>query len=701
MRDYLARFPAYFPSSTDRLYTLKEFLDNVNNTRNNEYNLPIIVNITSLNTYGRSIKNILTKNTPLLLLKTHHINSILVEYHRLQNGRQHSHRHRLTVSPGKMATKATTKFRKMRKSSKSASLNTINQTGIDSDDDQLDGDNDDSDTHNQRNLVKSLNEKRSTSVPLCRVPKTYQGFFELLNENDRSIEPYHKLTDLIIIEYDTNDPEKRIEKWPHAFFLRSTCTAYTRKSDTELSPTTTNDNSPSVVSTDSCYGSLSDLDSQKNLPILNDEIQTLQPGQILTILADCYARRTGTSERELKAKQQQSSSPSPSTPRTKSKSIFSFLKKRRHSHNQTASNENISEQFTRGKAEAYLKCRSQQGDILYISFNEYGLFSPLNCRTHRLKSNTELNPVDVSGVFQLKDLLSNFRFPISVRLLNNSISFDNNYSPAVINQHESSSLSSTKFRLLLPYTEQVIFACPLIIPSSFKSQIIVIPIPLNSNMEIQRCLNMREISKNKSFHDLIQTCHQIINRYKTEFSYIHFPLVLNLTKRKQPLFRKKRSQSESHLEYLALDLTKDNYRKSCELFNNNDQSDMDEKKFLFHQHQQLHHRDSVEKIKEKLLDTSIESNQRQQTIRRSGYYAKLKMDKPRKYSRQYEYDSEDENYRELDHIYDYIRSGDITDDVQRIQAKEQALNEHAHNNSKVCVSTVLNVSNSAKKVKTN
>jgi hypothetical protein len=563
----------------------------------------------------------------------------------------------------------------------------------------LDDDCSDDDYDNTRNIVRTLNEKRSLSTPLCRVPIDYHGFFELLNENNQAIEPFHQLSDLLIIEY--ND-EIRTEKWPQAFFLRSPCTAYTKRyipDERKLSS-----------SADSCYGSLSDLDLHKNLLILNDNKQIIQPDQIITILNQCSAYRSQTPpDNEFQTEQFISHS---STSWLRNKSRFFFSRKRSqptHSYNNnqiTTNNSTKNIYDISKKSEQYLKCQTEQGDIVYISLDEPGLFSPLNSQNYRSKSIKETDNIDISGVFQLKELLSNFRFPISVRLLNNSISFDNVYSPATINQEESSFLPSTKFRLLLPYSEHVVFACPLVIPSSFKSQILVIPIPINSDIEIQRCLNMREVLKNKNFHSLIQTCHHIIKQYQTEFSYIHFPLVLNTTikhisKRKQPLF-KKRSQSESHLEYYSLDLTKDTYRKSCELLNDDNQSDIESNHRIFSKHDRLHHRDSFETIKQKLTTNSIDSNPREQTIRRSGYYAKLKTDKTRKPSRQQEYDSEDENYREVDHIYDYIRSGDVTHDIKRIQEKEQALNaeqNQINNISKVCVSAVLHVPYSTIKVK--
>ncbi|CAF4517827.1 unnamed protein product, partial [Rotaria magnacalcarata] len=51
----------------------------------------------------------------------------------------------------------------------------------------------------------------------------YQHFFELLNENDKPIQPCHILSELLIIEKSVDDNEKHVEKWPNAFLLRSSC----------------------------------------------------------------------------------------------------------------------------------------------------------------------------------------------------------------------------------------------------------------------------------------------------------------------------------------------------------------------------------------------------------------------------------------------------------------------------------------------
>jgi hypothetical protein len=505
-----------------------------------------------------------------------------------------------------MATKASTKFRNMKKLSKSlASLTTVNQPNNNlNDDDSLDGEDDQ--TYHQRHLVKNLNEKRSSATPLCRLPMQYRRYFELLDENDKAIDPYHKLTDLIRIEYDEHDRDKRIEKWPHAFFLRSSCSAYTKKETSDiLPPPIINDqNSNSTASSDSCYSSSSDLDSSKNFILLNEEIQTLQAGQILMILGDCLAVHERISQKEVK---EQPQPPSPSSPYSstaswfKDKSKLFFSKKRRQSNNtENISNALMYSKIIPKKSESYLKCQTQQGDTVYISLDESGLFSPLNLPTHRIKFNTESTRMDISGIFQLKHLLSNFRFPLSVRHLEGSISFDNLYLPASINRQES----PTKLRLLMLYNEQVVFACPLNLPSSKSSKTssscMVIPLSIDADIEIQPCINMYDISRTEELHKLMDRCFQLIEHYQNEISLMNFPLQWtgNITRPKQPLY-KKRSQSESFVEFFD-QAFKHNFRHSDEHLNyDNSYTDNSSSSVP----SPLRYRDSIETIKQKLSKT--------------------------------------------------------------------------------------------------
>ena len=661
MYELLNRYPLYFPSRNDPSYTLKDFLKQCDR----KHQLPTIVNITSLNNdHGRAIKGLLSKTSPVLLLEIHEMQSILAECHRFAEGaRPQSYRHRLTVGQSRMPNKASTRFRSMKKLSRSlvslASVNGATATSP-SEDDLLNSAGDEI-SSSQRDLMRRLTEKRSSAIPLCRIPLTYGGFFELLNENDRAIEPCRKLSDLIRMELDETNPSSHIERWPQAFLLRASCIGYVKKSVPENLASASN----LTETSDSCYGSTSDLDTPKNVVVLADEGQTIPAGQVLTVLNDCYGLRTRICEKE----QHPSASPSSGSPSptvlswSKGKSLLTFWKKRRQSqHSDTLSTDSSSQKSISGKTETYLKCRLQQGDIIYLSLDECGLFSPVNSGPSRLKSMVTSTDLNISGVFSLKNLLSSFRFPISVRLPDVSLSFENLYAPAVI--HPSNS-SSPKLRLLMPYDEQVVFACPLHLLSSKSAKgvasLVVIPLSINADIQVQPCLNMSEIVHAADFVQLVHACLQIIEQYRTDLSLIHFPLQLtNKTLRhKQPLYRK-RSQSISYINHEDKTNAQGRLRYSDEQLNKVPSNSDESSSF---QSSPLRCRESVETIKQKLSSDA----HRQRT--------KGPREKPPRRLARTQSDSDDEKYHDVDKIYDYVRSGDITDEVQKIQDKELAANK--------------------------
>lgn len=677
MHDPLNNYPVYFPRRHEQLFTLKRFLDSSTATK---YQLPIIVNVASLNNYGRAVKNLLSKNTQLLLIGIYELDSILAEYHPGHDARHLAHRHRLTHVQGKMATRATSRLRSMRKISKSlASLTTVNQTIIpnhaDDCDDPDEDDDDDDDHHNnnsidersfhERNLLKNLNEKRSSMIPYCRIPMHYRRYFEVLNESDQAVEPFRHLMDLILPEY----PRKSMEKWPKVFFLRSPCTAYTQKNPLE------NDlNSYSAFSNDSCYSSSSDLDSQKNIILLNEDVQVLHPGQTVKILGECLASCLPVTEKEPKEQQQQHHSPVPSSPapstsstsswlRDKSRMLFSKRRRRSQASEASLSTETLPHRSISKTSEPYLKCQTQSGDIVFIHLHESGLFSPLNFQTSRSRSNSDFARYDISGVYQLKHLLPSFRFPFSVRHLDGSILFENGYSPAIINRQET----PTKLRLLTNYTENVVFACPInLVPSkSCKTPLplLLLPIPVNADIEIQPCSNMPEISKTEEFQKLIENCFQLIEQFRNEISLMHFPLQFNdiNIRRKQGL-RHQRSQSVTNLGHYDEDIDlKHSFRRSNENLHHSQEDSINRSASSVSS--PLRYRDSVETVQQR---QSIDGGQT--NSRRSSQQISKNKDR---FSR--DDDSfEDEMYRDVDKIYDYIRSGDITPEVQKIQAREKS-----------------------------
>ena len=672
MNDLLNKHQLHFPARHDPSTTLQHFLNNIQTKPDQKTRLPMIVRVTSLNNYGRINKSPLTKMTPLLLINIDQLDSILAEYHDVNENRNHSNRNRFKFNQNRISNRTSTRFRNMKKLSRSlVSLTGSSTTDAPHDNDEDDEDEDFIDENNefttyQRNLVKSLNEKllsSTSSFYLCRIPLRSRLYFELLNESDDAIKPYSRLSDLMVVEYEDQYPEKLTQRWPNAFLLRSSSAAFTRYDD---------QSSATTSSSDSCYGSSVDLDTQKNVIVrLNDEPMMIPAGQILAILGECQGLRKRTTDKNSPEPFTPSPRPSSagvsgspsSSPWAKGRGFFGFFKKSRPSQILdllTSEPQNFPTTTTTGNVESYLKCRTEQSDIVYFSLRQSGLFSPLNGQTHRLKLDTKCNDLNLSGLFQLNDLLMNFRFPISVRCLDSQVSFDNIYTPAVIHRTDSVNTIATKFRLRMQYREQVVFVCPLHLSSSkslkSSTSLTVIPISTNADILIQPCLNMEEIGSSEAFDRLLKSCYQIVNQYQTEISLIHFPLQIHCqtVRNKQTLY-KKRSQSESQLGYVDEDL-RQTKRHSDDNLND---------------HSRVFRASPLDYASISPNHAVIGTNQTrvQHSSNRNGHY-----NRRNDFSRFgfYHSDSEDENYRDVDKIYDFIRSGHVTNEVKKIQDKELA-----------------------------
>ncbi|UJR15965.1 hypothetical protein I4U23_002884 [Adineta vaga] len=656
-------------------FTLKEFLANSNSNR---YKLPIVVNITSLNNYGRSVKNILTKNTPLVLLEIDQLDSVIADYYSSPDGRAHSQRNRLPLplSHNKMVSKSTAKIRNIKNLSKSvANLSAGNQINNINGHDYPDDDDDDDNAYNLRAFLKLLNEKRSSSVSICRIPVQYSSFFELLNANGESVKPYTKLSDLSEIESDHETSDKHTEKTPVSIFLRSSCKTYMEKKMPDYLRLTTNENNSNLTaSVDSCYGSSSELDSYKNAILLDEIPEILSAGETIVLLDNCYARRIRTIGEETDQRRPIApSSPhfSPVSWMRATSKLFSSKKHRSSNASSSPSNENIYTATTFETFEHYMKCQTKQGSIVYIAIDEPILFSPLTCQSKKSRTKASFNYIDTSDVFKIKDLLSNFRFPIDVRLLDGSLSFENIYTPAVFNRLDNSHLTPNKFRLLGSHNERVIFVCPLnkVALKASKSPIsfVVIPLSINADIEIQPAINMSQIENSVGFDRIVSECSQIIKYYKNEIILVHFPLSLtvDINQDKQALY-KKRSQSESFAEFFEEDLESE-FQQPAQLLQDYRQRRRHSDEASYMTACSLHNQDSENTLQQK---PSLDTVRQQSKNRRSGQHVRIKDQRKNRDSESLNPTVEDQIYQDVDKIYDYIRTGDKTEEVREIIAKE-------------------------------
>ncbi|CAF1068962.1 unnamed protein product [Adineta ricciae] len=585
-----------------------------------------------------------------------------------------------------MVSKSTAKIRNIKKLSKSvASLSGNNKNSHSKDrnhpnnghDDDDDDDDDDENAYNLRAFVKLLNEKRSSSVSLCRIPAQYCSFFELLNADNESIEPYKKLSELPEMEPDYEDADRRTEKSPVHIFLRRSCNAYKRKDSVDyLRIATAGDyNSNRTASSDSCYGSSSDLDAHKNAPILNETPETLSAGQIIALLDTCYAHRTHILGGDI----EQRAPPTPSSPhfspiswmRSTSK-IFSSRKNRHSNASDSSSSEHTPKRVTFETFELYMKCQTKHGHIVYIGVDEPVIFSPLSRKAHSSRAKPSWKDVDISDVFKINDLLSNFRFPINVRLLDGPLSFDNIYAPALINRDDETRLTPTKFRLLGSHNERVVFACPLnkAALKASKSPIshILLPLSVNADIDIQPIANMSQIMQSAGFHRIIEECSQIIKYYQAEITLVHFPLSLigDSNQDKQALY-KKRSQSVSYDDYFDEDSNSE-YEQSAPRLSDYRQRRRYSDEATFLTARSLHNRDSD--------NTTVENTPRD-TVRqepkssRSNLHVRIKDDRKYRSTRELDPDEENRILDDMDTIYDFIRVGDMPKDLKERLTYEQ------------------------------
>ncbi|CAF1374492.1 unnamed protein product, partial [Didymodactylos carnosus] len=527
MRDLL-RTQIRWESTDDKSYRLQELLKTEQ--------LPTIVNIaSSFNTGRRSIRSIFARDTPSLLIHQEKIDSVLAQCH------QTKYRHRAKLV-------AATKLRTMKKLSRSAA-SLVTAHGNDGGDDSDDDDGDSKQENSKQSLLKLIDEN-SRHKTLCRIPLNYCGLFELLNESGLAIEPCKYVSELPLT-YNTGDnDDKRLEKWPNRFLLRKNCTGYTTvKLDEDDTTIGDSEKGRQLSSSDSCYGSSSSdmVDSHKTVTLLNHTRKKSDTSGY------------GIDDEYLDNKRNLNTS-SGSTPsswvRNIAKSRF-FLKKSKKSipvDDTLATKRNVVEQSSPTPTERYLKCKTEKGHIVYISFTENGLFSPV-----QTSEPNELE--DITGVFNLKDLLRNFRLPLPVKAVTKD-EIINYFS----DEYHHSNKSSNKLRLLTPYSEHVVWICPLTTNNLMAKNKIIIPVPLKSDIYFYRCTNMKDVLRSKHYQELINSCFQSLKQHENMISIVNFPLDIKSIRLRSPLLIKhQRYRNRSQSQFAIREsLTTTNSLETCE-----------------------------------------------------------------------------------------------------------------------------------------
>ncbi|CAF1254532.1 unnamed protein product [Didymodactylos carnosus] len=274
-------------------------------------------------------------------------------------------------------------------------------------------------------------------------------------------------------------------------------------------------------------------------------------------------------------------------------------------------------------------------------------------------------------------------------------------------ENRQSNELSNKLRLLTTYSEHVVWVCPLTTNNLMAKNKLIIPLPLISDIYFHRCINMKDILKSKYYQEFFIDCFQTIKQYENRISKIDFPLDIESPSllNNHPRY-KKRSQSEFYYEPIvisnSLEKSNNHYSYSSENINNNisnnrlfycASSSSSSSSLSVHNYSNekikmndsLQYRDSFEKIKEKLSNSMNYHEQNSQTNNRS-YYSRIKLDnsinslkyRSRKKSIPQIDDNfkrspfiqhkiiEDTNYNDIDQLYDYIRTGIMSNNILQI-----------------------------------
>ena len=134
----------------------------------------------------------------------------------------------------------------------------------------------------------------------------------------------------------------------------------------------------------------------------------------------------------------------------------------------------------------YLKCFDQQGETVFVSFDQKGMFSPI------------AGTGNISGVHNIKGLLEKFRLPIMVRLVH-----------GIIPSRLDKSTFTGVFRLLSVYSDETAFVCPMGRSRDAK----MVPVSTREPLKLTPTQNFEEIENQEEVRFYHVRCGKMIASY--------------------------------------------------------------------------------------------------------------------------------------------------------------------------------------------
>lgn len=138
-----------------------------------------------------------------------------------------------------------------------------------------------------------------------------------------------------------------------------------------------------------------------------------------------------------------------------------------------------------------LRCIDSKGEILYLSFDQTGTFTPI------------AGEGDFGGVFNIRDIVRRFRLPLTVKLVQG------------IRPKVDPSRFTGLIRLDWVYTDETAFVCPI-----EKNNVRLLPVPSDVNIQLVSAVNEQEMRTTELYRAMMLRCNRMIMNYNNTLHLI-------------------------------------------------------------------------------------------------------------------------------------------------------------------------------------
>ncbi|GFO13329.1 grb2-associated and regulator of mapk protein [Plakobranchus ocellatus] len=138
-----------------------------------------------------------------------------------------------------------------------------------------------------------------------------------------------------------------------------------------------------------------------------------------------------------------------------------------------------------------LRCFDSKGEIIYLSFDQKGTFTPIAGEN------------DFTGVFSIRDIVRRFRLPLTVKLVMG------------VRPKVDPSKFTGLIRLDWAYTDETAFVCPI-----EKNHVRLLPVPKEAPLQLMAATNQQVMKDTELYRTMVTKCNRMIANYNNTLHLI-------------------------------------------------------------------------------------------------------------------------------------------------------------------------------------